>query len=129
MAKTKTIVRTKAPTVSKKKYELARRTATAAAQRSRRVATERFGTLVGCATAFGVGRYESNGKKLPSFGGVEGTALWGGALAFGPSLLGFGSGKLGNVAAEVGASLLGVACYKAGKKIAPIVGGDDGEWE
>lgn len=129
MAKTKTIVKTKSPTVPKRKYEMALAGARAANQRARRVANERIGTLVGCGTAYIVGKVEKNGKKLPTFGGIEGTALWGAALAFGPSVLGVGTGKLGQIAAEAGASMLGIACYKAGKGIAPIVAGeDDAAW-
>lgn len=126
MAKTKTIVRTKAPTVSKKKYELAKQAARASGARARRTANERMGTLIGMATGYGVGKYESKGKKLPSLGGIEGTALCGAALAFGPSLLGQGNSRLGTIAAEVGSSMLGIACYKAGKGIAPMVAGDEG---
>ncbi len=128
--KTQVQVRTKAPSVPKKRYEMAVRAAKGANQRARRAATERIGTLVGCGTAYVVGKVEKSGKKLPTFGGIEGTALWGAAMAFGPSLLGVGTGKLGQIAAEAGSAMLGIACYKAGTGIAPIVSGDeDGGWQ
>lgn len=120
--------RTKAPTVPKQKYEMAVRAARASSARARETAQERIGTAVGMGTAYVVGKVEKNGKKLPSFGGIEGTALWGAALAFGPSLLGGGRTKLAQIAAESGSALLGIACYKAGKGITPLVAGE-GDWE
>lgn len=121
--------RTKAPTVPKAKYEKAITLARTSAQRTRAAADERMGTLLGMAVGFGVGKYEANGNKLPTAGGLEGTALWGGLLAFGPTLIGAGRSRIGQMAAEAGSSLLGIACYKAGKGLAPMVGGDDGGWE
>jgi hypothetical protein len=129
-SRTKTKIVHRAPSVPKKRYEMAVRAATATRTRAKRVASERIGTLVGCGTAYVVGKVEKSGKKLPSVLGVEGTALWGAAFAFGPSVLGMGAGRLGTIFAEAGSSMLGIACYKAGKGIAPIVAGEDDEaWQ
>ena len=132
MAKTatKSIAR-RAPSVPKKKYEMALRGARSANARAKRVANERIGTLVGMGTGYAVGRLERSGKKLPTVGGVEPTAVCGAALAFLPSMLGIGGGRLGTIAAEAGSALLGLAAYKVGKGIAPLVAGDDGGegWE
>lgn len=123
MAKAKLARRTHTPGVPRKRYELAVRAASAARRKSSEVGKERLGVLIGAGTAFLVGHYEKDGKKLPTLAGVEPTALCGAVLAFGPSLFGI-RGKFANMAAESGASMLGLAAYKAGLG-QPIIAGED----
>lgn len=123
MAKKTQIVR-KAPTVSKSRYEALQLARSRATAKAKQAAQQRVGSLVGAGTAYGIGYLEKTGRKLPTVGGVEPTLLAGLVLTFGPTLLGAGTTKLGQVAAEVGSSALGVAAYKAGLGH-PMVGEDE----
>lgn len=111
MAKGKAMVR-RAPTVSKAKYEGLARARSAAVRKSKEVASARAGVVTGAVAAYLVGHFEKAGKKLPTVGGIEPTALYGAALAFGVPM--FVKGKVGTMAAEAGAAVLGIAAYKAG---------------
>lgn len=110
------------------KHKLARRSAPSAAPRRRsrlarigrvagkrmkkhavKHAGERAGTLVGIAACAAVGYAERQGK-MPALGGFEPTLVLGLVLGFGVPML--VKGKYGNMAAEAGAALSGVAAYK-----------------
>ena len=123
MAKTK-LVRV-APKVSKSRYDALVRARHAAASRTRQMAAQRSGSLVGIAACAGVGYLEKQGK-MPTVMGFEPTLVAGVALGFLlPALV---KGKAGQMAAEAGAALCGVAAYKLGTG-APIRVGEDGDFE
>lgn len=120
----KTQIVRRAPTVSKSRYEALVRTRSAAANRTRQIAQQRAGSLVGIAACAGVGYLEKQGK-MPSLGGFEPTLVVGVALGFLlPALV---KGKAGQMSAEAGAALCGVAAYKLGTG-APIRVGEDGDF-
>lgn len=122
-SKTQVVVRRAAPVVPKKKYELAVKAGQLARARGKQAAQERMGAIIGGAAGYGVGYLEKKGTRLPTVFGLEPTLLYGGLLTFGPALLGI-RGQTANMAAEGGATLLGIAGYKAGLGM-PMVGEDD----
>lgn len=125
MAKTRTIVKHSAPKVAKSRYDALVRTRHAAASKARQVAAQRAGSLTGIAACALVGYAEKNGK-MPSAGGFEPTLVAGGLLGF--VVPHFIKGKLGQMSAEAGAALCGVAAYKLGTGAPIRVGEDDGEF-
>lgn len=131
MAKTQTIVRRAAPTVPKKKFELALRARAAAGKKAREVAAKRTGTIVGALAGAGVGYCERTGKVAPKYVSPVALAVAGGVLAFVLPETSIGRGKVGAASAEAGAGLLAVAGYKLGMGQAAI-GEDDtemaGDW-
>ena len=124
MAKTRTIVKHVAPKVSKARYEALVRARSAALSRGRQVAAQRAGSLTGIAACALVGYAEKNGK-MPSTFGFEPTLVAGLTLGF--VVPHFVKGKVGQMAAEAGAALSGVAAYKLGSG-APIRVGEDDEF-
>lgn len=122
MAKTRTIVKHSAPKVSKSRYDALVRVRSAAAARTRQVAAQRAGSLTGIAACALVGYAEKQGK-MPSLGGFEPTLVAGGVLGF--LVPHFIKGRAGQMAAEAGAALCGVAAYKLGTGAPVRVGGDD----
>lgn len=125
MAKQKTqIAVRRAPVVSKARYEAVLAARSAATRKAKQAAQQRVGSLVGAAAAYGLGYAEKKGHKLPTLGGVEPTLMAGLVLTFGPTLMGAGQSKLGQVAAEAGSAALALAAYKAGQG-QPMVGYDD----
>ena len=121
MAKTRTIVKHVAPKVSKSRYEALVRARSVDAARTRQVAAQRAGSLTGIAACALVGYAEKQGK-MPSLGGFEPTLVAGLTLGF--VVPHFIKGKAGQMAAEAGAALSGVAAYKLGSG-APIRVGED----
>ena len=124
MAKHKLAIRHAAPKVSKARYDRLVNARRAAVARTRQVATARAGSLTGIVACAGVGYLEKQGK-MPSLGGFEPTLVAGIALGF--VVPHFVKGKFGQMAAEAGAALSGVAAYKLGTG-APIRVGDDGDF-
>jgi hypothetical protein len=124
MAKTRTIVKHSAPKVSKSRYDALVRTRSAAAQRTRQIAAQRAGSLTGIAACALVGYLEKQGK-MPTFAGFEPTLV--GGLTLGFVVPHFVKGKMGQMSAEAGAALSGVAAYKigTGAPIRSVIGGDD----
>lgn len=121
------------------KHKLARRSASPVRRRSRtsrlaRVAgrkvarhakahaVDRMGSLVGIGACAAVGYLERSGK-MPSLGGYEPTLVVGLLLAFGVPMV--VKGKHGQMAAEAGAALSGVAAYKLAAGAPLRVGYDD----
>lgn len=122
MAKHKLALRTAAPKVAKSRYEALVRARSASAQKARQVAAQRAGSLTGIGACALVGYAEKTGK-MPSFGGFEPTLVAGIALGF--VIPHFVKGKMGQMSAEAGAALSGVAAYKLGSGQPFRVGGDD----
>jgi hypothetical protein len=117
----KTIVRHSAPKVSKARYDRLVHARRAAVTRAKQVGAQRAGSLTGIAACALVGYAEKNGK-MPSLGGFEPTLVAGLALGF--VVPHFVKGKVGQMAAEAGAALSGVAAYKLGSG-SPIRVGED----
>ncbi len=115
----------RAPSVPKARFEALQLARSAATRRAKVAAQQRVGSLVGAATGYGLGYLEKKGHKLPTVGGVEPTLMAGLVLTFGPTLLGAGNSRLGQVAAEVGSAALGIASYKAGLGQSMVSGEDD----
>lgn len=116
------VVRRSAPMVSKAKYERLVHVRSVAAKKAKEVAKQRMGTLVGMAACGVIGWAEKNGK-MPDMFGFEPTAVLGVGLGFVvPALV---KGKAGQMAAEVGASVAGVAAYKLAAGAPLRVGEDD----
>lgn len=125
MAKrTAVVVRHKAPTVSKNKYENLVRLRSAAVKRAGQETKQRMGALAGVGACAAVGYLERNGK-MPSFGGFEPTAVIGLALGF--VLPAFVKGNAGRVLGEAGVAVAGVAAYKLGTGAPLRVGEDDSD--
>lgn len=124
MAKSKTAIAVRrAPTVPKKKYEMALAARNAAGRRAREAAEERIGVVVGAVAGYGIGALEKKGTRIPTVAGIEPTLLYGGLASFGPALLGI-RGRAANIIAEAGAASLGIAAYKFGLGH-PMVGEDE----
>lgn len=125
MAKTKMVVRSKAPTVSKRRFELVRQAAANRAKRGREIAAKRVGTIVGMVAGAGAGYLERTGKVSPKF--TSPAAFIGGGilLALVVPETSMGRGKLGQMCAEAGAGLGAVGAYKLGLGQA-VIGEDDG---
>jgi hypothetical protein len=121
MAKTRTIVKHQAPKIAKSRYEALVRSRSHASQKARQIAAQRAGSLTGIAACGLVGYLEKQGK-MPSFGGFEPTLVAGLTLGF--IVPSFVKGRAGQMAAEAGAALSGVAAYKLGTG-APIRVGED----
>jgi hypothetical protein len=119
-----TIVRHVAPKVSKTRYDALVRTRSAAASKARQVAAQRAGSLTGIAACGLVGYLEKQGK-MPSTFGFEPTLVAGLVLGF--VVPNFIKGKAGQMSAEAGAALSGVAAYKLGTG-APIRVGEEGDF-
>lgn len=135
MAKqTQVVVRSKAPTVSKKRFELAVMRGKQHAKKAREVAARRVGTLVGVAAGAGAGIVERKAMLSPKFTSPAALGVAGAVLAFVAPETSMGKGKLGQAAAEAGAGLLAVAAYKLGLGQA-VIGADDespaveGQWQ
>lgn len=122
MAKTRTIVKHSAPKVAKSRYEALVRARSHAASKTRQIAAQRAGSLTGIAACGLVGYLEKQGK-MPSLGGFEPTLVAGLGLGF--VVPHFIKGKAGQMCAEAGAALSGVAAYKLGTGAPIRVGGDD----
>jgi len=122
MSKTRTIVKHVAPKVSKNRYEALVRARSAASARTRQIAAQRAGSLTGIGACALVGYLEKQGK-MPTFGGFEPTLV--GGLTLGFIVPHFIKGRAGQMAAEAGAALAGVAAYKLGTGAPIRVGGDD----
>lgn len=122
MAKTRIVVKRSAPTVSKARYEKLVHARRAAVSRTKAHVAQRAGSLVGIAACAAVGYAEKQGK-MPTLGGFEPTLVAGLALGF--LVPAFVKGKAGQMCAEAGASLTGVAAYKFGTGAPLRVGGDD----
>ena len=102
----------KAPTVPKAKFEALVRARHVAARKTREVAGQRVGMLVGMAACGAVGYLEKE-EKMPDFGGVVPTVIGAVVLGFiGPMLI---KGRAGSAMAEAGSALGGVAAYKLAK--------------
>lgn len=110
--------------VAKKKYEGLIAARGRAAARARQEAQQRAGSLVGIGACALVGYLEKQGK-MPSVGGFEPTLVIGLGLGF--LLPAVVKGKAGQMAAEAGAAVAGVAAYKLGAGN-PIRVGDD-DWQ
>lgn len=110
--------------VPKARFEALQLARSAATKRAKEAAQQRVGAVVGAATGYGLGYLEKKGHKLPTVGGVDPTLMAGLVLTFGPTLLGAGRSKLGQVAAEAGASALGIAAYRFGLG-QPMISGED----
>lgn len=124
MAKHKLAIRRPGNSAAKKKYEGLVRARAAAAGKARQVAAQRTGSLVGVAACAAVGYLEKQGK-MPSMGGFEPTLVVGLGLGFIlPALV---KGKVGQMAAEAGAAIAGVAAYKLGSG-QPMRVGEDEDW-
>jgi hypothetical protein len=122
MAKTRTIVKHVAPRVSKSRYDALVHARSAASARTRQIAAQRAGSLVGIGACALVGYLEQQGK-MPSLGGFEPTLVAGLGLGFiAPQFI---KGKAGQMCAEAGAALSGVAAYKLGSGAPIRVGADD----
>lgn len=122
MAKSRLARRTHTPTVSKARYEKLVHSKRATLTRAKQLGAQRAGSLVGIGACALVGYLEKQGK-MPSIGGFEPTLVAGLALGFVvPSLV---KGKAGQMAAEAGAALTGVAAYKLGSGSPLRVGEDD----
>lgn len=125
MAKSRLAVRSHgAPKVAKSRYEALVRARSHAASKTRQIAAQRAGSLVGIGACALVGWAEKNGK-MPSLGGFEPTLVAGIALGF--VVPHFIKGKAGQMAAEAGAAISGVAAYKLGSGSPFRVGEDDGD--
>jgi hypothetical protein len=95
------------------------------AQKAAEVAGRRMGALVGVGAAYGVGYLEANGK-MPTFpGGIEPTVVLGAVLGF--VVPEFVKGKAGQMCAEAGAAVAGVAAYKLAMGAPLRVAGEDEE--
>lgn len=114
----------RAPSVPKARYEALVKARHAAQRKAGEVARQRMGSLAGVAACAAVGWAEKNGK-MPALGGFEPTVVLGLALGFVvPSLV---KGKAGQMCAEAGAALSGVAAYKLATGAPLRVGEDDGD--
>lgn len=119
------VVRRHAPMVSKKKFEGLRSSIVSKKKKASEVAQRRMGALVGAA-ACGVVGYLEKTEKMPKLpGGIEPTVILGLAGLVLPE---FVKGKAGQMIAEAGAALAGVAAYKLAAGAPLRVGEDDGEW-
>lgn len=119
------VVRRAAPSVPKKKYEGLVHARLVAKKKAREVASRRMGTLVGVAACGAVGYLEKQGK-LPAIAGFEPTLVLGVALGFiVPEVV---KGTAGQMMAEAGAAVAGVAAYKLATG-APVRVGEDDSWE
>ena len=122
-------VRRAAPMVPKKKYEGLIEARTRATKKAKEVAQRRLGAIVGVGACAAVGYLEKTGK-IPAVGGFESTAVIGAVgVALGflvPELV---KGNAGQMAAEAGAAITGVAAYKLamGAPLRVAVAGED--WE
>lgn len=124
MAKSRTIVKHVAPRVAKSRYDALVHARSAATARTRQIAAQRAGSLVGIGACALVGYLEQQGK-MPTMGGFEPTLVAGIGLGF--VVPQFIKGKAGQMCAEAGAALSGVAAYKIGSG-APIRVGEDGDF-
>lgn len=122
MAKQKLAIRRPGSSIAKKKYEGLIAARGRAAARARQEAAQRAGSLVGVGACALVGYLEKEGK-MPSLGGFEPTLVIGVGLGF--LLPAVVKGKVGQMAAEAGAAVAGVAAYKLGKGDPIKVGEDD----
>ena len=122
----------RAPSVPKKKYEMAQRMAAAKGKRAREIAAKRTGTIVGAVAGGTIGYLERTGKISPKFTSPVALGVAGVVLAFVAPETSMGKGKLGAALAEAGSAALAVAAYKAGQG-QPMIGedivGDDGSVE
>lgn len=123
-SKSQSLAPRRAPTVSKARFEALQLARSAATKRAKDAAQQRVGAMVGAAAGLGLGYLEKKGHKLPSVAGIDPTLLAGVVLTFGPTIMGQGRTKLGQVAAEAGASALAIAMYKAGLG-QPMIAGED----
>lgn len=102
--------RSKAPSVPKKKYLTLVNGIQAKKKKAAEVANRRMGALVGVGAAYAVGYLEKTDKMPKMPGGIEPTLVLGAVLGFvAPEFI---KGKAGQVIAETGAAIAGVAAYK-----------------
>jgi len=120
-------VRRSAPMVPKRKYEGLIAARAKAAKKAKEIGQRRMGSLIGVGACAAVGYLEKTGK-MPSVAGIEPTVVLGVALGFlVPEVV---KGPAGQMAAEAGAAIAGVAAYKLATGSPLRVSGDDedGTW-
>ncbi len=117
-------LRPRAAVVPKRKYEALINAKQSAKKKAREVAGRRMGTLAGVAACAAVGYLEKSGK-MPAMMGFEPTLVLGIGLGFiVPEVV---KGNAGQMMAEAGAAIAGVAAYKLASG-APIRVGEDDSW-
>lgn len=122
MAKKTEMVRHRAPSVPKRKYEMVVAAKAAVAKRAREGVAKRVGVLVGTVAAGAAGYVERNKTLGARYTSPVAMGVAGVVLAFvAPEMA---KGKVGQAAAEAGAGLLAVAVYKASLG-QPMIGEDD----